>query len=171
MQKFLKSKMGMVAIAAILLIPLIYLVMAEFVKSKNSPGIGSDKTRGIRNNNPLNLRRTGTPWKGEKTLVTDKEFEEFDSMMWGLRAGLRNMRTKMTQGYNTLGSLITVWSPPTENNTENYISLVASATGLQSGDTLEFEKDFMFPVVREMVRIESGLILTPELYEEAWTNI
>ncbi len=161
----------MVAIAAILLISVIFIIMAEFRKKKITSSVGSDQTRGVRNNNPLNLRRTGIEWKGERKEVTDQEFEEFESMMWGLRAGLRNMRTKISQGYKTLGSLINVWAPPSENNTNNYVSLVSKATGIEPGATLEFEKDFMFPIVAEMVRIESGLTLTTELYEEAWANV
>ena len=39
--------------------------------------------RGIRNNNPLNIRRTQTVWKGMKKEVTDKEFVEFKSMAYG----------------------------------------------------------------------------------------
>ena len=34
--------------------------------------------RGIRNNNPLNIRK-GCNWKGERHPQTDKAFEEFES--------------------------------------------------------------------------------------------
>ena len=35
--------------------------------------------RGIRNNNPLNIRK-GNNWKGERPNQTDKAFEEFETM-------------------------------------------------------------------------------------------
>lgn len=143
--------------------------MAELVRKKKP--VGSDAARGIRNNNPLNLRRTNIVWKHEKIDVSDNEFEEFDSLMWGLRAGLRNMRTKIQQGYKTLGSLVSVWAPPSENNTSNYIEIVSKETGYESIQDLEFEKDFMFPIVKSMCKIESKLELTRKLYEEAWENI
>ena len=44
------------------------------------------KPRGIRNNNPLNIRRTNTVWQGMKEELTDKEFVEFISMAYGYRA-------------------------------------------------------------------------------------
>jgi len=168
--KNLIKKFGTVALAAVLLI---LTIMAAFVwgKKKKEKTVGSDQARGIRNNNPLNLRRTDTEWKGEKSEITDTEFEEFETMMWGLRAGLRNMRTKIQQGYKTLGSLISVWAPPTENKTSNYIDLVVKATGYDKNVELEFDSDFMFPIVSEMCKIESGFELTTELYEKAWANI
>ena len=51
--------------------------------------------RGIRNNNPLNIRK-GNNWKGERPNQTDKEFEEFESMQMGLRAAFILLRNYMT---------------------------------------------------------------------------
>ena len=43
--------------------------------------------RGIRNNNPLNIRRSpGQTWQGECPVQTDKAFVQFRSMKWGIRA-------------------------------------------------------------------------------------
>ncbi len=44
--------------------------------------------RGIRNNNPLNIRRTRDKWKGMKALQSDAQFAQFESMEWGWRAAL-----------------------------------------------------------------------------------
>ena len=38
--------------------------------------------RGIRNNNPLNIR-VGNNWKGEVSQPTDHTFEQFTEMKWG----------------------------------------------------------------------------------------
>ena len=159
----------MVAIAAIFSIT-IGIIMAVFYRNKQT-NVGSDNARGLRNNNPLNLRRTGINWKGEKTEVTDNEFEQFISMMWGLRAGLLNMRTQIKRGYNTIEMLITRWAPPSENNTANYINIVEKESGISRSQMLGFEKDFMFKIVKAMCKIESGMDLTTELYEQAWENI
>ena len=51
--------------------------------------------RGIRNNNPLNIRK-GNSWKGERPKQTDDQFEEFVSMEYGLRAGFKLMRNHIT---------------------------------------------------------------------------
>ncbi|HAS8492972.1 TPA: structural protein, partial [Vibrio vulnificus] len=42
--------------------------------------------RGIRNNNPLNIRK-GNDWQGESILNTDSEFEVFKHHKFGFRAG------------------------------------------------------------------------------------
>ena len=42
--------------------------------------------RGLRNNNPLNIRRSSQPWRGKVANPTDKDFEQFISMEDGLRA-------------------------------------------------------------------------------------
>jgi hypothetical protein len=44
--------------------------------------------RGIRNNNPLNLR-VGNNWKGEVSQPTDHTFEQFTEMKWVVRTGYR----------------------------------------------------------------------------------
>lgn len=50
-------------------------------------------TRGIRNNNPLNIRRGTSRWVGRREIVTDKDFEEFTSMPFGYRAAWKLMDT------------------------------------------------------------------------------
>ena len=42
--------------------------------------------RGIRNNNPLNIRRSKDKWQGLKTLQTDAQFCQFETMAYGWRA-------------------------------------------------------------------------------------
>jgi hypothetical protein len=42
--------------------------------------------RGIRNNNPLNLR-VGNNWKGEVAGISGLTFEQFTEMKWGVRGG------------------------------------------------------------------------------------
>ena len=43
-------------------------------------------TRGERNNNPLNIRRSKAQWLGMRDFATDKQFCEFQNMTWGFRA-------------------------------------------------------------------------------------
>ena len=59
-------------------------------------------TRGIRNNNPLNIRKVpGQRWKGEVLPLRgsgegagDKSFVQFESLEWGLRAAFCIQNTK-----------------------------------------------------------------------------
>ena len=43
-------------------------------------------TRGIKNNNPLNIRHSADQWQGAREEQTDKEFVQFTSMAYGYRA-------------------------------------------------------------------------------------
>lgn len=170
MKKSNNKKIAVIGVIAILITTAV--IMAQyFFKKEKSESLGSDKTRGLRNNNPLNLRRTSIEWKGEKSEVTDKEFEEFETMEFGLRAGLINMRTQIRNGYETLEKLIGRWAPPTENNTENYVKIVSEKSGYAPTDILDFQKEELFSVVEAMVKIESGMDLDIELYEKAWEII
>ena len=88
--------------------------------------------RGIRNNNPLNIRK-GNNWKGERPNQTDPAFEEFESMEYGIRAAIKLIRNKIQgkgKGHRplcTIRTLVSSWAPPCENKTEAYIRFVSSA--------------------------------------------
>ena len=47
-------------------------------------------SRGIRNNNPLNVRRSKDKWQGMKALQTDASFVQFETMAYGWRAAFLN---------------------------------------------------------------------------------
>lgn len=130
--------------------------------------------RGIRNNNPLNIRK-GSSWKGERPVQTDPAFEEFVSMEYGIRAGLRLMRNHIN-GFkgsrpkmNTLKKLISVWAPPTENATTKYVDFVASHVGLSASAILDpNDRTQMCNIARAMAFVECGVWIEPEKFISAW---
>ena len=82
--------------------------------------------RGLRNNNPLNIRRTATRWIGARIEQTDKSFVQFTSMAYGYRAAWKILQSYYErfsrQGKPfTVRNIISRWAPPTENDTEAYI--------------------------------------------------
>lgn len=80
--------------------------------------------RGIRNNNPLNIRK-GARWRGLRDFATDKEFCEFQTMAFGFRAAFRTLITYYTKhDCKTLEKIIDRWAPPVENDTFSYINRV-----------------------------------------------
>ena len=83
--------------------------------------------RGIRNNNPLNIRRSKDKWQGLRTLQEDKEFFQFSEMKWGWRAAFVILcRTYYKKyGLKTISDIIYRWAPPKENNTAAYIRRVS----------------------------------------------
>ena len=94
--------------------------------------------RGLRNNNPLNIRRSGDKWQGLKALQEDKEFFQFTDMKWGWRAAFRLLCHTYYGKYKlrTIRAIINRWAPPKENNTSNYIKHVAERTGISPDQEL-----------------------------------
>lgn len=114
--------------------------------------------RGIRNNNPLNIRK-GNNWQGERQPQTDTAFEEFTSMEMGLRAGFIILRNYMTKRppCNTIAKIISRWAPTNENNTTAYIKEVARRSGINADEIIKFtEKNKMCRVVQAMCWVECG---------------
>lgn len=92
-------------------------------------------TRGLRNNNPGNIKYDGTAWQGLANPPSDGTFCVFVDPTYGIRA----MAT-IIQNYvavdgvpSTVSDIITRWAPPTENNTAAYIADVDGQLGLTVG--------------------------------------
>lgn len=116
--------------------------------------------RGIRNNNPLNIR-VGSSWRGEVDSPTDKDFEQFISMRWGLRAGFVLLRRYINRyGLRTIRDIVSRWAPASENNTRAYINAVCSLTGRTELEELAFEDvNTMCNLVWAMAKVETGYAL------------
>jgi hypothetical protein len=138
--------------------------------------MGSDQTRGRRNNNPLNIRYTErNNWKGKikPPNKTDNSFEEFIDVEHGLRAALINIRTYI-QKYkrNTINQIVTKWAPAADgNDTLSYITHVSQMSGFPENQSLTFSKDDMYPVVKAMAWIESLLKIDKNTFDRAWDLI
>ena len=88
--------------------------------------------RGIRNNNPLNIRRSKDKWQGLSTLQEDREFFKFVSMEYGWRAAFVILCRTYYGKYKlrTIRDIVSRWAPAKENNTEAYIRHVSDYTGI-----------------------------------------
>lgn len=119
--------------------------------------------RGLRNNNPFNIRKTDIQWRGEAP-GADSEFESFDTPEAGIRAGLRNMSTHQQKyGANSLAQLLQRHAPPVENDTDAYIQAVAQNTGLQPDAPVDLgNPEVAFKLADAIVRQENGVPLPAE---------
>jgi len=114
-------------------------------------------TRGIRNNNPLNIRISDNDWKGKVLINNDGQFEQFVSMYYGFRAAILTIETYIIKyGCNTIRSIITRWAPPNENHTSNYINFVCRATGIGGNEPLSNHDKRLKHIVAAMAIMESG---------------
>ena len=113
--------------------------------------------RGIRNNNPLNIR-IGNTWLGEVTNPTDNEFEQFVHVSYGLRAGFVLLKRYINRyRLNSIEKIIYRWAPSNENNTHTYIDRVAKSMNIDPDTPLLYEdQDTICALVYEMVYVENG---------------
>ena len=98
-------------------------------------------TRGIRNNNPLNIRHSADCWEGRRKEQTDKSFVQFETMAYGYRAAWKILQTYyerfcMEGKPYTVRNIISRWAPPTENDTEAYIKNVLSMASIGGKEKL-----------------------------------
>lgn len=130
--------------------------------------------RGIRNNNPLNIRK-GSAWQGLTPSQPDPSFCTFKSMLYGLRAAHKLLRNYITgadgrvKPADNLSSIIMKWAPPSENATQRYIEFVANKTGLSPFERIHFlDRKVMCDIVSAMAFVECGQWIDRNLIESAY---
>lgn len=97
--------------------------------------------RGLRNNNPLNIRRTAERWQGTATTQTDPEFVQFETMDYGYRAAWKLLDTyyhRLTNAgkHFTVENIIGRWAPPGENDTKAYVRSVLLMSSIGGQENL-----------------------------------
>ncbi|MDR1950705.1 MAG: structural protein P5 [Bacteroidales bacterium] len=122
----------------------------------SQPTQNPNAPRGYRNNNPLNIRHSNDYFHGEIT-GTDKAFKTFSCMPYGYRVAFVILHTYLLRGANTIEKIISRWSPPTENDTENYIATVEKFSGIPRNKELTASDgaDYIL-IVSAMSFMESG---------------
>ena len=115
--------------------------------------------RGLRNNNPLNIRISTDRFVGEVQPSGDKEFKQFDTMAHGYRAAFRILKNYINNyKCDTIRKIISRWAPATENNTMAYVMTVSSRAGI-SPDALisSSNREEMIRIVAAMSYVENGV--------------
>lgn len=113
--------------------------------------------RGLRNNNPGNIRRNSDVFQGEINPSRDKEFKQFKTMAHGYRAMFKILSNYYRKySLTTIRKMISRWAPENENNTSVYVSLVSSYAGIGPDDLLSFDREQMIRIVAGMSRVENG---------------
>jgi len=117
-------------------------------------------TRGIRNNNPLNIRKGVSRWRGMLPAdeQTDGAFVRFIGMEYGFRAAFVLMGNYITRhGCNTIEKIVSRWAPKADgNNTDKYINDVCRLTGIGGRALLTPRDSRLRDIVWAMAQIESG---------------
>ena len=113
-------------------------------------------SRGIRNNNPGNIRRTQIAWRGEVP-GADKDFETFSSPEYGIRAMGKLLQNYGDEGINTITKIINRYAPTNENDTGAYVRAVAKTTGLLPDQALTLtDPVILTALVKAIIVHENG---------------
>ena len=116
-------------------------------------------SRGLRNNNPGNIRLGNFRYKGERAKSSDSAFRQFESVEWGYRAMFVLLHTYATKrGCRTLRAMINRYAPPTENFTEGYLRCVTNTTHLSPDEPISTtDGAVMTAIVAAMSAVENGI--------------
>ena len=116
--------------------------------------------RGIRNNNPGNIR-WGADWQGLKKdgKSQDPSFCVFTSPEYGIKALAKLLRNyPRLYGLNTSRKIIGRYAPPNENQTQAYIQSVAQQLGVQPDTPVDLnEETTMVVFIKSIIRHENGI--------------
>lgn len=112
-------------------------------------------SRGIRNNNPGNIRIGATQWQGMAIEQNDPSFIQFSTPEFGIRAIAKIMLTYESMGVNTIEAAIHRWAPPVENDTDAYVQAVCD--GCSVGATTVVDLRALMPnLVKAIILHENG---------------
>ena len=126
-------------------------------------------SRGLRNNNPGNIRLSNTRYLGEVD-STDSAFKQFKSMAYGYRAMFVLLHTYQRKHHlNTIAEMISRYAPAVENHTEKYIQAVSDWSGVPATSRITAtNSDIMVPIVAAMSRVENGVFAHMPDVVEGW---
>lgn len=127
--------------------------------------------RGLRNNNPGNIRQNSDNFLGEIKPSADSAFKQFESIEYGYRAMFVTLNTYQKRyGLSTIRAMISRWAPAKDNNdTEAYIRAVSSESGVpENRHITSTNKDVMIPIVAAMSRVENGVEANITEVQRGW---
>lgn len=106
-------------------------------------------SRGMRNNNPGNLRAVGNQ-------NSDRQgFRVFGTMEEGIKAAEAQLQRYADRGINTVEKIIATWAPPSENDTKKYIADVIADTGFKADEVIDSGSRAI--LLASMFKHESGV--------------
>jgi hypothetical protein len=127
----------------------LYLFQRSNTGDKIISGAIGMEPRGIRNNNPGNIRwNANNNWDGQVGQDANG-FAIFSAPEYGIRAIAKVINAKWDRGLRTINDIIGDYAPPTENLTGAYVNHVARAVGVDPNATIS--KQWLFVHMPEIV--------------------
>lgn len=123
--------------------------------------------RGIRNNNPFNIRRSLNSWRGKIKHSSDPDFEQFTTIVYGIRAGIQLLLNGyLRSGYKTVPQIINKYAPSSENNTSGYIDYIYQNSPLRPTTIITPDSLSFFHLCHCICMYESKYDLTFSIFSQ-----
>lgn len=123
--------------------------------------------RGLKNNNPGNIRKSSDTFQGEILPSGDAAFKQFKTMQYGERAIFVVLNTYAKKyGRDTIKSIVERWAPANENNTDLYIEQVEKWSGINRNIKITNDEQ-KIKVVRAIIRKETSYIASETELKQA----
>lgn len=155
------------------------LLAYNLLRGQSAPGgtdadysyLGGDcnTPRGIRNNNPGNLKVSSNSWLGKvpyeqnqdfdcRTGQVTRTFEQFTSYKYGIRALVKLLVNYMEQKrLTTISQIINRYAPGTENDPSSYINFVSNYTGISPHSPLSPSRETLLLLSKAIAKNENGV--------------
>lgn len=147
------------------------VILDHGLPTPGAPAVGSSTLtaalpRGIRNNNPGNIKRSATRWEGLASFDEMVDFQRreqvfcvFKAPEWGLRAMARILSNyQRIHQLSTVAGMINRWAPVSENDTGAYVRFVCARTKVGADEAVDFtDPDFARPMLKAVIRQENGI--------------
>ena len=113
--------------------------------------------RGIRVNNPGNIRK-GEQWIGLSDIQLDPDFATFKTPEYGIRAMAKIlMNYQIKYKLKSISEIIDRWAPPSENDTNSYVSDVCKRVGKTADEAVNTrDPSFLTTLVTAIIIHENG---------------
>ena len=115
----------------------------------------TQKSRGHRNCNPLNVKISNNKWMG-KVKGLDQTFETFSTCYYGYRAAFICLRKHYINGHTTISSLINKWAPCSENKTNRYVDYVSKSMRVNQDIEIDWNAETVYRLMFFMCIYENG---------------
>lgn len=114
-------------------------------------------SRGLRDNNPLNVTPGAVIYQGQIDIDSGGE-GIFSSVEYGIRAAADVLFIYYTvHGYTTLTDIISHWAPASDgNDPQSYIATVSQATGWDANTDIPLNGPNFLALMRAMIGVELG---------------
>lgn len=144
---------------------IVLLLLIIFPTTTVTAGNYKTLTIGVKNKNPLNIKKGGTSnWLG--SVGYDSQGHAiFSSFVYGIRAAIKDIKGKFGRGIDSIEELIYIWAL---GNREPYITFITNQTGFARNQKLTFNKNNIQKLVIAMGKFESTYTISQSEFNSAW---